>query len=90
MTWEIYLTHEARIDIDEIYINGLRNYSARMADDYDRLIEQAFEDLKNNPHRAGASKVKYRNDDLYKYDLAHSKANIDVNIINPNKMINTT
>lgn len=87
MALNIVETGPSLEDRKQLYKNGLQTWSREIAIDYERLIEQAFIDLSNDPHRIGAKPVYGRKDGLYQYPLIASKKNIDVVVKDPSHAV---
>ncbi len=87
MTWRVKVSRAATKDREDIFLKGLSEYSLGMAEDYDRLIIQAFRELGADSLRHGARKVKGRDDGLLKYALENSKEAAGVDIKKPNKAV---
>ncbi len=83
MRWNLYISEQADSEIDEIWQWGYDHFGLQIADDYDVLIKQAFYDLKHDPYRLGAYRVKGRKDELYSYHLMYSNNRAQGNIKHP-------
>jgi len=73
MLKKVLVTGPAQADIDEIWWRGFEQYNRQFADEYERLIKRAIQDLFENPHREGSRTVKDRVDGLRKYRIEHSR-----------------
>lgn len=73
MAWKLYIAQQARSDIQTLWAEGLAKFGLQVANEYDRLIEQALVDLLEDPHRLGVHQVTGHSQDLLAYPLVYSK-----------------
>ena len=87
MTWTLYLSDQANHDIDEIWQYGFDHYDLTIANDYDLLIEQALQDVLENPFRMGAKEIQGYDNKMYSYHLRHSNSRAQGDIKQPRHTI---
>ena len=87
MVWKLYISDNARHEIQDIWYRGLSDFGLQIADDYELLIQQALLDLLENPLRQGAAPYKSSKDSLHEYRLTHSNARASGNIKHPSHAI---
>lgn len=83
MSWTLYISHQARQDIDDIWHNGLNEFGIRVADDYELLIQQSLQDLMEDPRRTGTKPVRGHKEDILSYPIIHSKPRAKGHIKHP-------
>lgn len=79
----LWLSPQAEASIEEIYIRGYIDFGQRVADEYDKLIRQAINDICENPLRPGSRSVPGKEDGLRQYSIVHSKKRAGANIKHP-------
>lgn len=77
------LSPQAGISIEEIYFRGYVEFGQRVADEYDKLIWQAINDICEEPTRPESRPVPGKEDGLRQYSIIHSRKNAGVNIKHP-------
>lgn len=69
----LVITSVALRDIEDIRTYTVNSYGRDAADSYDRLIDQAFEDLENDPLRPGSSDRAEILEGLRSYHISFSR-----------------
>jgi plasmid stabilization system protein ParE len=77
------LSPQASISIEEIYFRGFIEFGQRVADEYDKLIWQAINDICEKPERPGSRLVPGKEDGLRQYPIFLSRRRAKVDIKNP-------